>query len=190
MCWFSPPVVAQTASTQRSALESTGRAATSAFLPLGTAISGIGTEIGKGLLGGVGDDVTARSNRSLIDIQYLQPHDLRFTNKANCGEYVDLIVATNQAAYATPSLRVKAVEGAIYKGYLAGCVAQKTPAEKVSPVLRAYYDSKRPLLLSTPKCTGYGARADQLLLGTGSAADIKLALANLFLTAREAQCMR
>jgi hypothetical protein len=184
-CAFS-----QIAPAPRSAIESAGRSLNTAVAPPSNAVGGAAHEVAKGLIGNMGDEMTANANRNFAESLYLKPHDLRFTGKANCSEHVDLILATGQIKYATPQLRTSAIEGVIYKGYLAGCIAQKTTVEKIPPGIRAYYDEKRRLVLGTQKCSGYGQRADQLVLSHGVPEEIKLALVNLFVSAREAQCMR
>lgn len=136
--------------------------------------------------------INANTNRSLVQLQYLNPRNLIQVRTTACDSYVDLIqAAASSLSSMDPAVRATRnarIEAAMTSAYQAKCIRPKTQEEMMNPTLRLFWKSRRDRLLDTPQCKKYFGWADDIAFGGWADSDKQYSLAQLFTDAQAKGC--
>jgi hypothetical protein len=151
------------------------------------------TAIAGKLLNPITNNLTASTNRSLVQIEYLSARHLVFINTAECTVYADQILAAgsslNSMDPAVKEERLARIADAINKATQAQCVRAKTADEEMGPSLSLYWRSHRDTLLDTPTCHKYIGWAQDIAYGNWEDGDKQYSLTRLFADAQVNHCL-
>lgn len=133
------------------------------------------------------------TDRSLVEIQYLAPKNMKVVRESRCDPYVDMTLSAMRIQATNPSTqaaRQERILQSLSEGWRAGCYVAKTPEESLPAGLRTFWEVRHARLSSSSGCAGYVNRSTAIVYGRGSEDERQFELSKLYVEASKHGCYR